>query len=248
MQNLVVRDVDKLVFEPPETGCYLYLPGLPGGSDKIYDRSPYGNRGTITGATWKRLPSGLWYLDFDGGDDFVQCANESNFDFLTDSTKPWTIIYWLNPGATGRRVVTKMDAFVPGGLQIQVGDYDSYSLAMSVGQSSGNFIQRESVANAQAQSIWKQAAVTYNGNGFEFANITLYINGIEVAYSATGGTNKKSGTPATFNNAEPLLIGKRGAGSFCQGGIALERVLNECFPASKISNIFNQEKHLFGVW
>ncbi len=78
----------------PPVGCVLHLSGLPGGGNKIYDRSPYGNIGTITGAVWKRLPSGLWYLDYDGSDDKVVIANESNFDF-TDTI---TIIMWVKPG------------------------------------------------------------------------------------------------------------------------------------------------------
>ena len=74
MKTLLDRDIDELIFDPPELGSVLYLTGLPCGGSKIYDRSPYGNHGTITGATWKRLPSGLWYLDLDALDDYVDCG------------------------------------------------------------------------------------------------------------------------------------------------------------------------------
>lgn len=35
-----------------------------------FDRSRYQRHGTITGATWKQLPSGVWVLSFDG-DDYI---------------------------------------------------------------------------------------------------------------------------------------------------------------------------------
>ena len=88
MKTLVDRDI--LVFEPPEPGCVLYLPGLPGGGGKIYDKSSYGNHGTITGAAWKRLPTGLWCLSFDGSDDYVNCGNSESLSIPDAITiKAW---------------------------------------------------------------------------------------------------------------------------------------------------------------
>jgi len=91
-------DKEELVFNPPELGCVLSLPEFPGGGSRIYDRSPYGNIGTITGAGWQRLPGGLWCLSFDGTDDYVNCGNKSSLDItgaitletwvkVTDDTK-----------------------------------------------------------------------------------------------------------------------------------------------------------------
>jgi len=40
----------------------------------IFDKSPYGSYGTISGATWVRLPNGLWVLDFDGTDDHIEAT------------------------------------------------------------------------------------------------------------------------------------------------------------------------------
>lgn len=59
-----LRDI--VLFEPPEIGCVLDLTGLPSGGSKIYDRSPYGKVGTITGVTWLQTPGGIWCLSFDG--------------------------------------------------------------------------------------------------------------------------------------------------------------------------------------
>ena len=58
----------------PDANCVLWLPGQDDPqSSTIRDRSGNGNNGTFgAGAaapTWKRLPSGLWVLDFDGLND-----------------------------------------------------------------------------------------------------------------------------------------------------------------------------------
>ena len=89
MKTLI--DVDEQVFSPPEPGNVLYLPGLCGGSNKIYDRSPYANIGTITGATWGKTPGGVWCLSFDGSDDCVNCGNDASLD-IADAI---TIEVWL---------------------------------------------------------------------------------------------------------------------------------------------------------
>ena len=47
----------------PNNSVY-YCPGLEGGGTTLWDYSNNGNHGTITGATWVRLPSGLWSLGF----------------------------------------------------------------------------------------------------------------------------------------------------------------------------------------
>lgn len=61
----------------------------PSSLSKIYDRSPFSNHGTITGATWKRLPSGLWLLNFDG-DDSIDCGDPVALRLANDfSVEMW---------------------------------------------------------------------------------------------------------------------------------------------------------------
>ena len=52
----ILLDKEDSIFNPPQLGCVLSLTGLPGGGNKTYDRSPYGNIGTIIGATWMSCP------------------------------------------------------------------------------------------------------------------------------------------------------------------------------------------------
>ena len=82
-------DKEDLIFNPPQLCCVLCLPGLPGAGSKIYDRSPYGNVGTIVGANWVRLPGGLWCLNFDGADDHVDFGTTPSLD-ITGDTEQFT--------------------------------------------------------------------------------------------------------------------------------------------------------------
>ncbi len=93
-----------LIFDPPDIGTVLYLPGLPGGGSKIFDRSPYGNNGTIVGATWARNAQGVWELSF-GTTDEVETPALG----LTDADD-YTICEWfedhfrvlVNEGGVGK--------------------------------------------------------------------------------------------------------------------------------------------------
>jgi len=62
--------------------CVLYLPftrnlraGVNDTDTTVYDRSNFGNHGTIHGAVWQTLPSGKSALSFDGVDDY--CYDEA---------------------------------------------------------------------------------------------------------------------------------------------------------------------------
>lgn len=63
-------------YPPADPNCALYLPGLPGQGSKIWNRAKGGSAGdgTVYGAKWVRQPSGIWALDFDGQDDYVEIA------------------------------------------------------------------------------------------------------------------------------------------------------------------------------
>jgi len=168
----------------PAIGCGLDLPGLPGGGNKIYDRSPYGNISAITGATWKRLPSGLWYLDFDGTDDYVDCGN---FTPAGDADKQLTVLYWWK-GATG------------GSYTIAQQDRGENQRSFYVGATAANFIVtllelgtgvgQKTYNNVvdYTDSVWRQFGFTFDGNLADTNEATrrlrMFLNGARLAESA----------------------------------------------------------------
>lgn len=84
----IVSKLNEALFHPPPPGCILYFSGLPGTGLSIYDRSAYGNPGTITGATWERVESsGLWVSSFNG-DDYITLANKSLYA-VTGTVVAW---------------------------------------------------------------------------------------------------------------------------------------------------------------
>jgi len=86
-----VLDREDLIFSPPEPGCVFCIAGLPGSGSRIYDRSPYGKQGTVTGAGWARLPGGFWGLSSDGVDDSISVSDWDNGLLGSD----YTVEQWV---------------------------------------------------------------------------------------------------------------------------------------------------------
>ncbi len=213
----------------PPVGCVLDLIGLPGAGNKICDRSPYGNIGTITGAVWKRLASGLWVLDFDGGDDFVNCGNSLSLDAIGAIT----ITAWIKPGVdfttgTFYQIVDKRN----GGIAPTLLWHGTSHLTFYAGTSAA-----VGATTSLTGGVWYHIAGTLiDGTN----NGKIFINGQD---------DTTSTDTATFvTNTANLQIGRVvGDGNWFNGGIALLRMYNRALSALEINNHFKREKHLFGV-
>ena len=227
-------DIDRLVFEPPELGADLYLPGLPGADSRTGDRSPYGNVGVITGAVWKRLPGGLWYLQFDGLDDHVNCGKGKCFDL----SGPVTVAAWINIAGSGYRTVIGDYDAAPSKAQFLVDVKNSNQLRFC-SERSGSL---EVVSNRVIPvGSWAHiAAARFSADGA----IHLFINGV----LDNTGTSEPAKI-ATFAEVGNTSVGRPGdyAGSYFNGGIALLRVYCRALSALEIQNSFNLERRLFGV-
>ena len=232
MQTLVDRDIDRLVFEPPEPGCVMYLPGLPGGGSKIYDRSPYGNIGAIAGAVWKRLPGGLWYLSFDGTDDVVDCGTAAS---LNVGTGDFAVEQWVKPtaGSGAQGVVYKRDGT---GFFLRADPDASIYIYFYLAEG-GSYRDARYTASNPWDGGWHHLV------GQRKSDETYIIfDGTDITNSRAG-----SGTNLNLDVAAPLKIGYDGSGYF-DGGIVLVRLYRRALSDFEIRNHFNREKHLFGVW
>jgi hypothetical protein len=216
-----------LLFAPPALGTALSLTGLPGGSHKIQDRSSYGNIGTITGASWVKLPSGLWCLDFDGQDDHIDCGNNPSLYF--DASGQMTLLAWVrrNMAGANHEVMSRRNS--ANGYMWVIDDANRLRFTRAW----ADFVSSDTVFQA---GKWYHIALVYNNN-----NAQNYVNGVADGSAGTG-------MGYTDETAANLRIGyPYGWGRF-NGKIALPRIYNRAATAFDIQNSYNREKHLFGVW
>lgn len=223
----------KVLLAPSALGTVLSLTGLPGGSNKIHDRSPYGNVGTIVGATWVKLPAGLWVLSFDGSDDYVDCGNGASLN-ITDAI---TIEFWFNPAETSQGgFMVRREQGTDNIWQVL---WTSQKIKAALWFSDASYINpiNDTTLNTDA---WYHGAVTYDR-----ADARVYVNG-ELDMTPI------SETKALATGSSPLWIGRWFASGnpdyYFQGRIGLPRVYNRALSALAIQNHFNQEKYLFGAW
>ena len=240
-----ILDIDELVFSPPDLGGVLYLPGLPGGSNKIYDRSPYGSAGTITGATWKRLPSGLWYLHHDGTDDRID-IDGARSDLATTTAGTWQV--WVNPDDNSKAM-----SFIAFGDT----DANSYIMLWELNGSDGKVRGQVKIADVNqwilqsddallSNGVWSNLALRHDGT-----SPVLYHNGVAIAQTFVVSTDKTK----WFNDIAGLdngylgrLSKNSGDYNYVDGKIALPHIHSVDKGADNIKDTFNRERHLFGVW
>lgn len=216
---------------PLGDGCSLYLPGLPGTGATIYDFSGEGNHGTIDGATWTRLPSGLWYLDCDGLDDYIGLGTDTwaDADFATGITLAgWAYADTVN--GTNQRFIdieTKHSVYIEATTDLLV--YEVYDGASKFAKSNG----------AISTSTYYFVVATWDGT-----TMTLYVDTVAQTTTGTASAVNLDGS------VRPSAIGafRTGASEFLDGRWILPRVINnKAWSQKYITHIFNQERHLLEV-
>lgn len=220
-------------FYPPPNNCVLYLPGYPPYGTKIYDQSVNGNDGTITGATWTRLPSGLWVLDFDGVASNIVIADNASLAF---GTSDFTFEVWIKPSVTCgalARIFSKQGAvwvfFRLSGGKVQCNIFDGVDTASVLAVSD------------LRDAKWHYVAATCDrdsATGFQ-AYVAGVASGVAVDPTLVGSVTA----------AVALDIGRYAPGpaEYYKGTIALPRVYTRALSAAEILGHYNQERHLFGV-
>ena len=234
-------DIDRLIFEPPEDpSCVLYLPGLPGGGDYIHDRSHCGHLCTITGATWVRLPSGLWVQYYDGTDDVNIVTNRAS---LNMGTGDFTLEAWvkLDLDATVRTSISKYTE--PTGI---LGYYLQYRNVTGITR-----LYMKDATDAYyiggttdvRDGTWHHTVgVVDRGNA---ANCKVLVDGVDDTASRTGTL----ANVGDLDNTADLTIGRNSQVVliYFLGYIALARVYNGAVSDAVIKSHYNQERYLFGV-
>lgn len=225
-------EMERLLSYPPEPGCILCLPGLPGGGDKACDRSPYGRPGTITGAAWRRSPGGLWVLDFDGSDDFVNLGNNPipNGDFSLE--------VWARMDNNGV-VLSTYNGSLPYWHLRAYGDVIRF-----YGQDSA----------AVSEAYWRHSTAIVGDSRYHHlvlvvdidAGVYLYTDSVEATTLVSGSLADIDGT---LHTAKELDIGRHPDGfGYLGGAIGVVRIYVRALGALEIRDHFDREKNLFGAW
>ncbi len=218
---------NKLLFYPPEIGTVLHLAGRPFSGGTILDNSPYGNNGTITGATWARTGQGLDYLSFDGADDRVTQAALPELGVGVDfNVGFWLRVNTLNtPYGIIGNTLDSTDRFaitVSSIGQILAGIYNG----VFAGKKSGNIGDTE----------WHRYVYTFATSG---AVGVLYRD----KNLLTGSVQVSTASTVAF------VLGARSDGTTenLSGGMALEEVGSGIITQEIVNNRYDNERHLFGV-
>jgi hypothetical protein len=232
MKSVIGRD--SMVFDPPGLGCVLYLPGLPGSGNKIYDRSPYGNIGTVTGAVWKVTPGGVLYLSFDGIDDYAVVDNAPSLQISGDLTlKAWA----RSSNYTIRNTVFHKSLYGEYNLQLHPTGDPKGEVYFGHGDGGQFEVPIDVAGILPAVNNWFHIVLVRDSC---IRKCYLYINGILKSTSAV-----YSLTPvATANH---IYLG-RYSSYYGLIDIALAEIHRRAWQELEVQNRFTGEKRLFGVW
>lgn len=214
--------------DPPQLGCVLYLPGLPGGDSVIYDRSPYGNHGTITGAVWRRLLSSRWYLYHDGLDDYVRIAHAASL-----MPAQGTLMFWLNTAqpASNEVIISKDKG---DGNRVAVW-LEGNKLKIGLMKSGGWPFILAPVSQTFPADTWTHVAWTFGESG---VGTKQYQNAADVTNAIYGSAASEDGLDHITAGDLILMLWS----SYQEGGLALVQLHNRVFSALEIQNTFDREK------
>jgi len=231
-------------YPPCPASNVLYIPGLPGQGSTIWDRSGNGNNGTIAGATWKRLNSGLWYLFFDGAtdkDDIVSVADAATIQNIWDAGG--TVEIWVNPGSDGEdntgRVLDKRLGWALSTVS-ELGGLLTLIFWVDFSTRDGYW---HTTLRVLPINRWSKVSLTYDSSSAD-NNPIIYINGISYALteSSTPLGTRVSDTGRALNFGNAL-----GTTPTFDGGQTLWSISKTIKTAAQILQGYQVERHLFGV-
>ncbi len=188
------------------------------------------NHGTISGATWVRLPNGLWTLSYDGANDTVTIADNPSLQITTAIT----VECWINSNWDGGG----------GANYVWFIDKTKYSMYQRITQKVLHFEVNIGGSGYDVSTgdmtayfgTWFHAVGVYDG-----ANVQLSINGVLVTPFAIAGTIADS----TGIN---LLLGANVAQNrWYKGNLKLLRIYNRTMEIAEVASHYQQERWLFGV-
>jgi hypothetical protein len=164
---------------PSDDGLVLYLPFSEGTGTIAHDKSPYGNDGTIYGATWTNGKYGK-ALSFDGVDDYVDTA-DIDLDYVTVSA-------WINVSTyqTNWRVIVSKGWISYSFGSVYLISIEDKGLSFGVRTSGGSTLSATTWV-VPILNTWVHVVGTYDGS-----TVKLYVNGVLRASQPGSGVLNKN--------------------------------------------------------
>jgi hypothetical protein len=197
--------------------------------------------GTITYVDASNVYSnGVGYsLSFNGTNETLSIANESNFDF--ERTDAFSIEAWVNPasGYTYIPIFDKLDSSAPlSGYEFRVGwasgDGKFYTLLCN-NYAGENRITKFSTNAVVTTGVWNHVVMT-KSTASNAAGITFYVNGVAI----TDTTTTFDGLTASMkNNITPYIASRNNASLFGKANIDEVVVYNKTLSAAEVLASYN---------
>jgi glucose/arabinose dehydrogenase len=204
------------------------LPGLvasygfnEGTGTTLTDVSGHGHPGTVTGPAWSASGHTGGALAFDGVNDFVSIADQTELDLTTGMT----LEAWVNPSALGtswRTVVFKEQA-----AHMTYAMYANTSTGQPTGQAYVGGQRDARGPTGLTAGTWTHLATSYDGS-----TLRLYVNGTQVTALAVSG-------PMTVSTGPLKLGGNAIWGEWFAGLMDDVRVYNRALTASEVQSEMN---------
>lgn len=227
---------------PPDTGMWQSKV-LDFGSPKfqpnptyIFDRSRYNNHGTITGATWTRLPSGLWGLSFDADDyvvtpSFALAAPYLCFSVWANTTLHATKHAFILGDAAQSATIGYIIFYRSSNTDDLNWEYADGTNPITV--TSGGFFTGFDGKNVQIGFIADFTAKT----------VKFIRNGAQV-----GATTNMGGVPVFPSTNRVKYLGSyNNAPNLANRILYLPKLNSSLLAVSNMTKDYNQGRHLFGV-
>lgn len=179
------------------------------------------NHGTLVGATWDTLPSGVRVNSFDGVDDVITILNSASINLIGVCT----LSCWVNLRADENGGILDK-TYTSGGYMLWI---ESLAAGFKLYISSAE----QAFTGAVLLNTWYNLVGRVDG----VAN-NLYLNG--VAQTSLG-----LATPT--GNTNNLFLGKDAGGRYPNCRASLFKAYNRALSATEITGTYQSERHLFGV-
>lgn len=212
-----------------------------GTSGEVKDSSINGSNGTANGGVTTTTGQYGNAGDFQGTNDDVSIATESNYDF--ENTDSFSVASWVKPNVTrsgglfGYQIFSKLDSTSPfPGWEFELlwdGSSKTVLRPLLINSSPTNVLDVRGTTDIP-NSSWVHVAFTYNGTS-NASGVKMYINGV----LETTTTSSNTLSASILNNITPRIGSRNNVNSFFIGQIDDTRVYRRVLSDDEVGQLYS---------